>query len=153
MARVQLAAKYNYCDPETGVPPPASTPWIEMAQCVTVVGLMYGRILAERGDDELVLGTARSIKELNAFLRQSLIQFTIHYHVQKAASISGMLPWVPLLCLSRDRALATLLDPSETAAMDPRVVKLLRSDIAHEYEELRSMAVGPDGRVPPVVHP
>ncbi|GAA5864716.1 hypothetical protein JCM3774_006052 [Rhodotorula dairenensis] len=153
MARCQLAAKYNYCDPDAGVPPPVSTPWIEMAQCITLVGVAYGQIVAERGDEEPVHGTARSIKELNAFLRQSLIQCTLHYHVLKATSVPDMLPWVPLLCLSRDRAVATLLDPSKTSAMDPRIVELLRSDIAHRYQELQSMVAGPDGSMPPAVHP
>ncbi|GAA5991596.1 hypothetical protein JCM10908_005779 [Rhodotorula pacifica] len=147
MARTQLSAKYDYTNEHTLPAPPETTPWIEMALCITTVGVAYGWVIAQ--DDEECHGTARFIKELNEFLRQSLIQCTVNYHVLKATSVPDVIPWLPLLFLARDRAVAAL----DRSGVDPRIIGRLRPPLVAKYEDLRSLAVGPDGRLPPAVHP
>ena len=120
MARIQLANLYDPPDadddnPVTSVPP--SMPWIQMTHCMTLAGVAHGFVIAQ--DDQAgVHGTARLIKELNAFLRQTLIQCTVDYHVMKMTSIPQVTPWLPLLYLARDRAIAAL----DRSNIDPRIV-------------------------------
>lgn len=151
MARIQLANLYDPPDdddddkPVTSVPP--SMPWIQMAHCMTLAGVAYGFVIAQ--DDEAVHGTARLIKELNAFLRQTLIQCTVDYHVMKMTSIPQVTPWLPLLYLARDRAIAAL----DRSNIDPRIVAQLRPPLLAKYEDVRYLAQREDGTMPPAVHP
>lgn len=150
MARIQLANLYDPPDvdddkPVTSVPP--SMPWIQMAHCMTLAGVAYGFVIAQ--DDEAVHGTARLIKELNAFLRQTLIQCTVDYYVMKMTSIPQVTPWLPLLYLARDRALAAL----DRSNIDPRIVAQLRPPLVAKYEDLRDLVQREDGTMPPAVHP
>ncbi|KWU41701.1 hypothetical protein RHOSPDRAFT_36756 [Rhodotorula sp. JG-1b] len=138
MARIQLANLYDPPDadddkPVTSVPP--SMPWIQMAHCMTLAGVAHGFVIAQ--DDQAgVHGTARLIKELNAFLRQTLIQCTVDYHVMKMTSIPQVTPWLPLLYLARDRAIAAL----DRSNIDPRIVAPATGGQPACWERIRSQA-------------
>lgn len=147
MARTQIAALHDDPDDAPFVPAPSNKPWLQMAHCITLIGVAYGIVIAQ--DNRAVYGTPRLIRELNSFLRQTLIQSMIEYHVMKSDSEAEVIPWLPLLYLARDRAVAAL----DESNIDPRIVARLRPPLVARYEELRDLVERADGTMPPAVHP
>lgn len=144
MARTQFRCVVDEPD---DVPPEHvlyNTPWTQMAHCMFNAGTLYGMVIAE-GDGSL----RRVIRELNAFLRQTLILYTVDYNLGLSTSEEQKRSWLPLLFLARQRALATL-DKSHVA---PRIDAHLRAPLLDKYESLRRFVQKQDGTMLPAVHP
>lgn len=114
-----------------------------MAHCLSYDRAAYGLVVGRAE-----LGTELMIRDLNKFLRQTLIQGVVEYHVMRSTAVD-MIPWLPLLYLARDRALAAL----DQSHVDPRVIAELRPPLLTGYKELRYLMWREDGTTPPAVHP
>lgn len=143
MARVQLTNSL-FDKPASSIA--SNKPWLQIAYYMTHVRVAYGLAMAE--DGRMEHGAEHLIKETNAFLRQLLIQGVVDYHVMRS-SVVDMIPWLPLLYLARDRALAEL----EQATALPLVAARLRPLLLEKYEELRYLMWNERGTTPPAVHP
>lgn len=152
MARAQISSLYDIPSDGSYKSTPPFAPWLQMAHFLLSACVPYGVILNE--DRRSAGGGRRAtplvIKQLNGYLRQTLIQCAVEHQVMiRATSESRVKPWVPLLYLARDRAIAEL----DKSNIDPRLVARLRPSLVARYGDLRDLVKREDGTMPPAVHP
>lgn len=146
MARVRLANFWEV--PDDAQPVHVNTPWSLMVQHMSVVTSAYAGVLAQ--GTRAVEATTLPRTELNEYLRQVLILYTVNYQVRiNSTSEAAVAPWLLLQFLARDRAVA-LLDKSN---VDPRIIAQLRPFPLDLHTESRDLVEREDGTMPPAVHP
>lgn len=148
MARAQLANLWDFSSATPPIPAHVNTPWSMMTYAMIMAGAAYDSVIEEDNRDAHATTLLRT--ELNAYLRQVLIQCLVVYQVETyRSSKPALVSWLSLQFLARDRAVA-LLDKSN---IDQRVVARLRPPLLGLYEEVRPLVERADGTMPPAVHP